>query len=94
MKSQETTYDDYIAYLWKLSTEFVLTNQKLLFSEISTRQPVPPVFTDGQFTKNDVAKILGRVNVPNTEPEIRKIQPMEAVSTNTHTKSIDKQFEQ
>ena len=44
--------------------------------------------------KNDVAKILGRVNVPNTEPEIRKIQPMEAVSTNTHTKSADKQFEQ
>ena len=86
LKSQETTYADYIAYLWKLSTEFPQNlswqiknycSRKFQKSKPYQRQPVPPVFTDGQFTKNDVAKILGRVNVPNTEPEIRKIQSMD-----------------
>nr|XP_022339911.1 tripartite motif-containing protein 55-like isoform X3 [Crassostrea virginica] len=103
LKSQEKTYDDYIAYLWKMSDEFQeylsIPNQKLLFSKTlkiqpipETTKPVPPVFTAGQFNKDDVAKLLGKVNVPNTKPEKRKIQPMEAVTT--HMKSTEKKLEQ
>ncbi|XP_078312790.1 uncharacterized protein LOC111138256 [Crassostrea virginica] len=70
LKSQETTYDDYIAYLWKMSEEFQeylsITNQKLLFKSKTlkiqpipeTTKPVPPVFTAGQFNKNDIRKLL------------------------------------
>nr|XP_022340402.1 E3 ubiquitin-protein ligase TRIM71-like [Crassostrea virginica] len=104
LKSQETIYDDYIAYLWKMSDKFQeylsITNQKLLFQSKTlkiqpvpeTTKPVPPVFTAGQFNKDDVAKLLSRVNVPNTKPEKRKIQPMEAVTI--HMKSTEKQLEQ
>nr|XP_022308900.1 uncharacterized protein LOC111114736 [Crassostrea virginica] len=92
LKSQETTYDNYITYLEEMSDKFQeylsTTNQKLLSSDIlkiqsvpETSKPVPPVFTADQFNRDDVAKLLGRLNVPNTEPEKRKIQPMEAVST-------------
>ena len=103
LKSQETTYDDYIAYLWKMTDEFQqylsLTNQKLLFSQTlkiktipETTKLVAPVFTSGKFSKDDISKLLGRVNVPNTEPEKRKIQPMEAELT--HLKSTEKKLEQ
>nr|XP_022343914.1 tripartite motif-containing protein 5-like isoform X2 [Crassostrea virginica] len=103
LKSQETTYDDYIAYLWKMSEEFQeylsLTHQKLMFSKTLKIQPipettesVPPVFTASQFNKDDVAKLLGIINVPNTKPEKRKIRPMETVAT--HMKSTEKQLEQ
>ncbi|XP_078313037.1 uncharacterized protein LOC111135985 [Crassostrea virginica] len=104
LKSQETIYDDYIAYLWKMSDKFQeylsITNQKLLFQSKTlkiqpvpeTTKPVPPVFTAGQFNKDDVAKLLSRVNVPNTKPEKRKLQPMEAVTI--HMKSTEKQLEQ
>ena len=101
LKSQETTYDDYITYLKKMSEEFqeYLTNQKLMFIEVlkiqpipETTKPVPPVFTVSQFNKDDVAKLLGKVNVPNTKPEKRKIQPMEAEST--LMTSTEKQLEQ
>ena len=75
------------------------STQKKLFSKAlkiqpipETTKPVPPVFTAGRFNKNDVAKLLGRVNVPDTEPEKRKIKPMEAVTT--HMKSTEKQLEQ
>ena len=103
LKSQGTTYDDYIAYLGIMSDEFQeylsLTNQKLLFSKTlkiksmpETTKLVPPVFIAGQFSKLDVTKLLGRINAPITRQEKRKIQPMEAVST--HMKSTEKQLEQ
>nr|XP_022342723.1 uncharacterized protein LOC111136273 [Crassostrea virginica]XP_022342724.1 uncharacterized protein LOC111136273 [Crassostrea virginica] len=103
LKSQETTYDDYIAYLGKMSDDFQqylsLTNQNLLFSETlkiktipEATKPILPVFNGGKFSKEDISKLLGRVNVPNTEPEKRKIRPMEAVTT--HMKSTEKQLEQ
>ncbi|XP_078339392.1 uncharacterized protein LOC144627183 [Crassostrea virginica] len=103
LKSQETKYDDYIAYLWKMSDEFQeylsITNQKLLFTKTlkiqsipETTKPVPPVFTAGRFSKNDITKFLGKVNFPNTKPEKRKIQPMEAESA--HMKSTEKLLEQ
>ncbi|XP_078310172.1 uncharacterized protein LOC111136995 isoform X1 [Crassostrea virginica] len=103
LRSQETTYDEYMAYLGKMSDEFQkylsLTNQKLMFSEVlkiqpipETTKPVPPLFTAGHVNKDDVAKLLGRVYVPNTKPDKRKIQSMEAVTT--HMKSTEKQLEQ
>ncbi|XP_078312151.1 uncharacterized protein LOC111134800 isoform X2 [Crassostrea virginica] len=103
LKSQEKTYDDYIAYLWKMSDEFQeylsITNQKVLFSKTlkiqpipETTKPVPPVFTAGQFNKDDVTKLLGKVHVPNTDPEKRKIQPMEPITT--HMKSTEIKLEQ
>ncbi|XP_078311183.1 uncharacterized protein LOC111136143 [Crassostrea virginica] len=103
LKFQETTYDDYIAYLWKMSDEFQgylsTTNQKLLFSMTfkvqtipETTKPVPPVFNAGQFNKDAVAKLLGKVNVLITKPEKRKIQPMTAVTT--QMKSTKKQLKQ
>ncbi|XP_078339399.1 uncharacterized protein LOC111109168 [Crassostrea virginica] len=103
LKSQETTYDDYIAYLWKMSDEFQeylsITNKKLLFTKTlriqpipETTKPVPPVFTVGRFSKNDISELLGKVNVPNTKPEKRKIQPM--VAESAHMKSTEKQLEQ
>nr|XP_022312757.1 protein PML-like [Crassostrea virginica] len=103
LKSQETTYNDFITYLGKMSDEFQeylsTTNKKLLSSEIlkiqsipETSKPVPPVFTAGQFNKDNVAKLLGRINVPKTEPEKRKIQSMEEVST--PMKFTEKQLKQ
>ena len=103
LKSQETSYDDYIAYLGKMNDEFQeylsLTNKKFLFSETlriktipETTRPVPPVFTKGKFSKDDISKLLGSVNVPNIKPQKRKIQPMEAV--NTHVIFTEKQLEQ
>ena len=104
LKSQETTYDDYIAYLGKMSDAFQeclsLTNKNLLISKTfkiqtipETTKPVLPVFTAGKLNKSDVAKLLGRINVPNTKPEKRKIEPiMDAFST--HVKSTDKELDQ
>ena len=105
LKSQETTYDDYITYLWKMSDEFQEylseTTKKLLFSKIlkiqpipETTKPVPPVFTAGQFNRNDITNLLGKINVPNAKPEKRKIQPMDSKVVTTHLKSTEKQFEQ
>ncbi|XP_078310242.1 uncharacterized protein LOC111135508 isoform X1 [Crassostrea virginica] len=103
LKSQKTTYNDYIAYLGKMNDEFQeylsLTNKKLLFSETlriktipETTKPVPPVFTKGKCSKDDISKLLGSVNVPNIKPEKRKIHSMEAVTL--HMKSTEKKLEQ
>ena len=103
LKSHESTYDDYISYLAEMSTDFQeylsMSNDKLLFSEIlriqpipETSKPVPPVFSAGQFNKDDVAKLLGGVNVPSTEPEKRKIKPMDEVAI--HMEFTEKHLEQ
>nr|XP_022341338.1 uncharacterized protein LOC111135501 isoform X1 [Crassostrea virginica]XP_022341339.1 uncharacterized protein LOC111135501 isoform X1 [Crassostrea virginica] len=102
LKSQETTYDDYIAYLGIMNDVFQeylsLKNKKLLYYAIlkietipETIKPVIPEFTPGQFNKIDVEKILGKVNVPSKKLEKRKIQPLEE---STHIKSTEKQLEQ
>ena len=54
-----------------------------------TTKPVQPIFTACKFNKDDVTELLGRVIVPNTEPEKRKIQTVEAGSA--HMKFTDKQ---
>nr|XP_022342524.1 uncharacterized protein LOC111136165 [Crassostrea virginica] len=103
LKSQVTTYDDYIAYLENMTDIFQnylsKTNQKQLFSETlkiktfpESFKPSLPVFITGQFNRYDIIKLLGRVNFPNIEPKKRKIQLMGGVST--HLKFTEKQLEQ
>ncbi|XP_034311356.2 tripartite motif-containing protein 2-like [Magallana gigas] len=92
--SQEIKYNDYNSYLDELTKKFhgylsSKTLQTLIcdgtmnlkIDPIPETKPVSPVFTAGQYSKEDVTKLLGRVTVPNTKPEIRKIKPMETAST-------------
>eukprot|EP00105_Crassostrea_gigas_P031169 XP_011453768.1 PREDICTED: uncharacterized protein LOC105346756 [Crassostrea gigas] len=101
LKSQDIKYNGYISYLYELVKKFYgyLSSKdiKTLLSEIirnlkidpipETVKPIPPVFTAGQYSKEDVTKLLGRVTVPDTKPENRKIKPMEtAASTQSKPK--------
>ncbi|XP_065923187.1 E3 ubiquitin-protein ligase TRIM71-like [Magallana gigas] len=98
LQSQDKTYQDYISYLEDLVKQFhgylsstQLQSNPIIFSLSEhlkirpipeTNKPVPPEFTAGQYSKEDVAKLLGRVTVPDAKAENRKIKPMEtAVST-------------
>lgn len=50
------------------------------------------MFTVGQYTKEDVAKLLGRVTVPDNKPENREIKPNKTESTQMkHTMKETKQ---
>uniref|UniRef100_K1QBD4 Tripartite motif-containing protein 2 n=1 Tax=Magallana gigas TaxID=29159 RepID=K1QBD4_MAGGI len=79
----------YYGYLSPSNIEqltFALKSQSLIIRPIpETSKPVLPVFTAGQHSKQDVAKLLGRITVPNTKPENRKIKPMENASTQLKT---------
>eukprot|EP00105_Crassostrea_gigas_P015822 XP_011432953.1 PREDICTED: tripartite motif-containing protein 2 [Crassostrea gigas] len=97
LQSQDKTCQDYISYLEDLVKQFQgylsstqLQNNPILFSlsehlkilpTPETTKPVPPEFTAGQYSKEDVVKLLGRVTVPDTKPENRKIKPIETPST-------------
>uniref|UniRef100_A0A8W8JCW7 B box-type domain-containing protein n=1 Tax=Magallana gigas TaxID=29159 RepID=A0A8W8JCW7_MAGGI len=95
LNTQEKAYEDYTEYLEKLLRELhsykSVANFKIVFSDDfenlkiqsipETTQPVLPVFTAGQFCKDDVSKLLGSVNFPNTKPDNRRIKPMETAST-------------
>eukprot|EP00105_Crassostrea_gigas_P011171 XP_011426725.1 PREDICTED: RING finger protein 207 [Crassostrea gigas] len=104
LQSQDATCKDYVSYLEDLVKEFhgylsstKLQNNTLIFSLVDrlnirpipeTTKPVPPVFTAGQYSKEDVAKLLGRVTVPDTKPENREIKSTETAST--HLKPTEK----
>ncbi|XP_052684804.1 uncharacterized protein LOC128164827 [Crassostrea angulata] len=106
LKQQEKTYDDYNKYLEKLLKEFhdylPLSNFKVLLSAKfenskiqsipETTQPVPPVFTAGQFTYDDVSKLLGKIGVPNIKPDKRKIKLM--ATSLTQLKPTGKEMKQ
>lgn len=95
LKSQDGIYSDYISYLNKLIKEFrcflslsEYKNNPLIFSISEalkikpipdTSKPVVPKFTAGQYTKDDIVKLLGRIDVPNIEPENRKTHPIETL---------------
>nr|XP_034312074.1 uncharacterized protein LOC117684372 [Crassostrea gigas] len=97
LQSQNKTYQDYISHLNNLVKEIhgylsstKLQNNPIIFSLSDqlkiqpipeTTKPVPPVFTAGQYSKEDVAKLLGKVTVPDIKPENREIKPMEIAST-------------
>ncbi|XP_065938121.1 tripartite motif-containing protein 5-like [Magallana gigas] len=93
---QNQNIDDYINYLNDLiktfygylspsnieQLTFALNSENLIIRPIpETSKPVLPVFTAGQHSKEDVAKLLGRLTVPNIKPVNRKIKPMETAST-------------
>ncbi|XP_065935659.1 tripartite motif-containing protein 2-like [Magallana gigas] len=97
LQSQSKIYDDYKCYLENLVKEFQgylsyskVQNNSILFSlsEVlnikpihKSTEPVYPVFTVGQYSKNDVAKLLGTITVPTAKPAYRKIKPMYITST-------------
>ncbi|XP_052692239.1 uncharacterized protein LOC128170502 [Crassostrea angulata] len=97
LQSQDKAYDEYNGYLENLVKEFQgylsydkVQNNSILFSlsEVLNIKPIPkstepvyPVFTAGQYSKDDVAKLLGTVTVPTTKPASRKIKPMDITST-------------
>ncbi|XP_052684485.1 uncharacterized protein LOC128164594 [Crassostrea angulata] len=104
IQSQDATCKNYVSYLEDLVKEFhgylssaKLQNNPLIFSLVDrfniqpipeTTKSVPPVFTAGQHSKEDVTKLLGRVTVPETKPENREIKSMETAST--HLKPTEK----
>jgi hypothetical protein len=98
LQSQDSTFDDYISYLHELVKEFhgylssskpsnVLPKLSKKFPEIrpipETTNPVTPAFTAGQYSKDDVAKLLGKITVINKKAVMRKIKPMESVPFST-----------
>lgn len=88
LQNQEKTYHEYISYLENLFQDFQahractrVQNNPIIFSprEYFNIQPIPvtykitpPEFTAGQYNEDDVEKLLGKINIPCTEPEIRK----------------------
>ncbi|XP_052704299.1 E3 ubiquitin-protein ligase TRIM71-like isoform X2 [Crassostrea angulata] len=105
LQNQDKTYQDYISYLEDLTKKLhgYLNSTQLLnnpiLSSISehlktppipeTTKPVLPEFTPAQFSKKDVVKLLGKITVPNTKPENRKIKS--TLTALTHSKPILKQ---
>eukprot|EP00105_Crassostrea_gigas_P034077 XP_019918225.1 PREDICTED: transcription intermediary factor 1-beta [Crassostrea gigas] len=96
LNNQNQQIDDYInslndlikrfyGYLSPSNIEqltFALKSENFIIRPIpETSKPVPPVFTAGQHSKEDVAKLLGRITVPKAKPENRKTKPMETAST-------------
>ncbi|XP_062573894.1 uncharacterized protein LOC134235764 [Saccostrea cucullata] len=107
LKTQGKTFDEYIIHLNNLIKEFQdflsspdPTKLTLTLSLVDmkiqpipeTTKPVTPVFTAAQYGKEDVAKLLGKINIPKTKPKTRKIKPMEVSSTLTPKKPTSKQL--
>ncbi|XP_052687166.1 uncharacterized protein LOC128166202 [Crassostrea angulata] len=106
LKSQDKKYNDYISYLNELVKKWhgylSSKNLQILKNEITknleidpipeTTKPVPPVFTAGQYSKEDVTKLVGGVTVPDIKPEVREIKPMESLAT--QLKPTEKQRKQ
>jgi streptogramin lyase len=104
LRSQDTTFNDYISYHHDLLKEFygLLSSKlpniipKLLekFPDIrpipETEKPVTPVFTAGQYSRDDVAKLLGKINLEDKKAEMRKIKPMENASEKSTSKQKNK----
>nr|XP_034310388.1 uncharacterized protein LOC117684021 [Crassostrea gigas] len=74
----------YYGYLSPSNIEqltFALKSEDLIIRPIpETSKPVPPLFSAGQYSKEDVAKLLGKITVPNTKPVNRKIKIIETAS--------------
>eukprot|EP00105_Crassostrea_gigas_P021760 XP_011441020.1 PREDICTED: tripartite motif-containing protein 3 [Crassostrea gigas] len=96
LSGQSQKIDDYINYLNDLiktfygylspsnieQLTFALKSKNLMIQPIpETSKPVPPVFTAGQYNKDNIAKLLGRITVHDTKPQDRKVEPMETAST-------------
>ncbi|XP_062599250.1 tripartite motif-containing protein 3-like [Saccostrea cucullata] len=105
LNTQDKTLDDYITYLNNLvkelhrclsstETQKLMSEKKPKIRSIpETTKPVTPGFTAGQYNKNDVTKLLGKIHVPNTKAEKREIRPIESVY-NTTMKPTHKQMKE
>ncbi|XP_062590546.1 E3 ubiquitin-protein ligase TRIM36-like [Saccostrea cucullata] len=105
LKSQEKTFDDYIVYLSDLVKEFQsylsstkLTNfttklpENLQIKSIpETTKPVKPEFSSAQYSKKEVAKLLGKITETNRKETLRRVKPMETVSFSTSIKTTSEQ---
>ena len=103
LQSQDKTYSGYTSYLNDFIKElhgYLSPNDSLKLIIIASKnletQPIPettkpvlPIFTAGQYSKEVVSKLLGNIQISNTNPENRKIKPKEAVSI--HLKPTVKQ---
>ncbi|XP_062595263.1 uncharacterized protein LOC134256600 [Saccostrea cucullata] len=108
LKSQEKTFDDYIAYLSDLVKEFQsylssteLTNfttklpDNLKIKSIpETTKPVTPEFSPAQYNKADVAKLFGNIIQTDRKAELRRVKSMEIPPIATSTKSTSEQTKQ
>ncbi|XP_062587762.1 tripartite motif-containing protein 2-like [Saccostrea cucullata] len=108
LKSQEKTFDDYIAYLNDLVKEFQsylssteLTNFTTQLSEDlkikpipETKKPVTPEFSSAQYNKSDIAKLLGKVIKSDRKAELRRKKPMKIPLTATSMKLTSEQTKQ
>ncbi|XP_062579936.1 uncharacterized protein LOC134241941 [Saccostrea cucullata] len=99
LNNQDTTIEKYITYLNDLDKKFhvylsSLKPSKLLTAEDIQIQPLPettnpvmPVFTAGKYSKEDIAKLMGKVTLPNKKGEMRKVQPLKAKTPKSNPKS-------
>uniref|UniRef100_K1PVQ7 Tripartite motif-containing protein 3 n=1 Tax=Magallana gigas TaxID=29159 RepID=K1PVQ7_MAGGI len=90
LKDLVKTYYGYLSLSNIEQLSFAIKSEDLIIRPIpETSKPVPPVFTAGQYSKEDVTKLLGRITVPNTKPENRKMKTIETASK--HLKPTVKQ---
>ncbi|XP_062587760.1 uncharacterized protein LOC134249421 isoform X2 [Saccostrea cucullata] len=108
LKSQEKTFDDYIAYLSDLVKEFqsYLSSTELsnfttqlphnlkIKSIPETTKPVTPEFSSAQYRKNDVARLLGKVVKSDRNAELRRVKSMEIFPIAASMKSTSEQTKQ
>ncbi|XP_061175731.1 uncharacterized protein LOC133184660 [Saccostrea echinata] len=109
LKNQGQMFTDYMNYLNDLVKKFQgflsSTELTILIPEISeenlkirnipeTSKPAIPVFTAGQYSKDDVSKLFGKISVKEAREEMRKIKPMEGFPSSASAKSTRKQSEQ
>lgn len=76
LQSQDETYNEYIYYLRKHVEElclFLHFNLIVPYERLpetrpipETTKPVPPMLTPGRYSREDVAKLLGRITVSDT----------------------------
>nr|XP_022312982.1 E3 ubiquitin-protein ligase TRIM71-like [Crassostrea virginica] len=106
LQNQGKTYEDYISYLKDVVKEFsgYLSSTQLLGNPMistksgqltiksipQTTKPIPSVFTPGQFSEEDVSKLLGTINASTYKPENRAIKPMETLKPTDQMKQDEK----
>nr|XP_011419132.2 E3 ubiquitin-protein ligase TRIM71-like isoform X1 [Crassostrea gigas]XP_011419141.2 E3 ubiquitin-protein ligase TRIM71-like isoform X1 [Crassostrea gigas] len=95
IKSQDKTVDEYITYLQQLDEEIrgylsasnvtniiIEHSKKLEIRPIpETTKPVAPTYTAGQYSKEDVSNLLGKLHVDQTKPELRSIKALESCTS-------------
>nr|XP_022315207.1 E3 ubiquitin-protein ligase TRIM71-like [Crassostrea virginica]XP_022315208.1 E3 ubiquitin-protein ligase TRIM71-like [Crassostrea virginica]XP_022315209.1 E3 ubiquitin-protein ligase TRIM71-like [Crassostrea virginica] len=106
LQNQGKIYEDYISYLKDVVEEFsgYLSSTQLLGNPMistmsghltinsipQTTKPFPPVFTPGQFSEEDVSKLLGTVNASKYKQDNRAIKPMETLKPTDQMKQDEK----